>query len=401
MTKFSTGYGRTLRGRTARAGFAVLASFALATCLLASRPPRVASAIFVTPPVFTAPIQAAGLTETWTVNGWQGSVPNHITSATVTFPAGFVIPNSPTVTVTANAVACTVRTATRTDQSVVIAVTGACETSAAVGRQSITIAGVTNPTAAGTIAAAGFKLATSVDTETSASAGVVIWGITTNPTVCSTSDGLSTAGITFVSTGDGVAANTGSGRAAALLVTLSAGSLRWTPYFTGTLGAIDNAGVTAISAAASVAAGVSPGSSLAVGVGLSGATVVTVTLRVTPTTGGTAVLLGSREVTFTDSTCVAPASTQTPPPPTPTPPAATGGTFTGGTIAASGVSIVSFTGTTAQLDTAGAASKLVSVTATVGGKMITFVVGAPDFVNAEFNPAFVRGLNGVLVIVKT
>ena len=75
-------------------------------------------------------------------------------------------------------------------------------------------------------------------------------------------------------------------------------------------------------------------------------------------------------------------------------------TFSGGTIAASGVSIVSFTGTTAQLDTAGAAAKVVSVTATVGGKMLTFVVGAPDFVNAEFNAAFTSGLNGTLVIVK-
>lgn len=83
-----------------------------------------------------------------------------------------------------------------------------------------------------------------------------------------------------------------------------------------------------------------------------------------------------------------------------TPPTTTGGSFSGGTIAASGVSIVSFTGTTAQLNTAGAAAKLVSVTATVGGKMLTFVVGAPDFVNAEFNAAFPNGLSGTLVIVK-
>ena len=372
-----------------------LAEFTVAVVLLLGSSPRVASAALVVPPVFTAPIQAAGLTETWTVNGWQGSVPNHITSATVTFPAGFVIPNSPTVTVTANALACTVRTATRTDQSVVIAVTGSCETSAAVGRQSITIAGVTNPTAAGTLAAADFKVATNVDSETSATASVVIWGITTNPTVCTTTGELSTAEVTFVSTGGGVAANTGSGRAAALQVTLSAGSFRWTPFFTGTLGTIDNAGVTAASAPASVAVGVSPGSSLVVGVGLSGATVVTVTLRVTPTTGGTAVVLGSRDVTFADSTCVAPATTPTPPTP-----AGTAGAFSGGTIAASGVSIVSFTGTTAQLDTAGAAAKLVSVTATVSGKALTFVVGAPDFVNTDFNAAFPTGLSGTLVIVK-
>lgn len=86
---------------------------------------------------------------------------------------------------------------------------------------------------------------------------------------------------------------------------------------------------------------------------------------------------------------------------TPTPTPGTSGSFSGGTIAPAGVSIVSFTGTTAQLTTAGTAAKVVSVSATVNGKMITFVIGAPDFVNAEFNAAFPTGLNGTLVIVKT
>ena len=77
--------------------------------------------------------------------------------------------------------------------------------------------------------------------------------------------------------------------------------------------------------------------------------------------------------------------------------------FSGGTIAASGVSIVSFTGTTAQLDAVGAANTplIVTVSATVGGKLITFVIGAPAFVNADFNAAFPTGLNATLVIVKT
>jgi len=85
----------------------------------------------------------------------------------------------------------------------------------------------------------------------------------------------------------------------------------------------------------------------------------------------------------------------------PATPPATAGAFSGGTIAATGVSIVSFTGTAAQLNTAGAVAKVVSASATVGGKMITFVVGAPDFVNAEFNAAFPTGLTATLVIVKT
>ncbi|TAJ21614.1 MAG: hypothetical protein EPO65_01070 [Dehalococcoidia bacterium] len=76
------------------------------------------------------------------------------------------------------------------------------------------------------------------------------------------------------------------------------------------------------------------------------------------------------------------------------------GGFTG-SISPSGVSLASFTGTTAQLDTAGAAVKATSISATLGGKVLTFVVGAPSFVNTEFNTAFASGLQGTLVIVKT
>lgn len=77
--------------------------------------------------------------------------------------------------------------------------------------------------------------------------------------------------------------------------------------------------------------------------------------------------------------------------------------FAGGTIAPTGVSIVSFTGSTMQLDAAGAANtpKIVTVSATAGGKLITYVIGAPAFVNTEFNAAFPAGLNATLVIVKT
>ncbi len=84
------------------------------------------------------------------------------------------------------------------------------------------------------------------------------------------------------------------------------------------------------------------------------------------------------------------------------PPAAgAAGTFSGGTIAPAGVSIVSFTGTTAQLGTAGAAAKVLTASATINGKLLTYVVGAPSFVNAEFNAAFPTGLSSTLIIVKT
>ncbi len=79
---------------------------------------------------------------------------------------------------------------------------------------------------------------------------------------------------------------------------------------------------------------------------------------------------------------------------------ATTGTFSGGSISPSGLSIVSFTGTTAQLNSAGASAKVSAVTATTGGRMLTYVIGAPSFVNADFEAAFPSGLTGTLVIVK-
>ena len=136
--------------------------------------------------------------------------------------------------------------------------------------------------------------------------------------------------------------------------------------------------------------------------------VATTTVALTGTTGAVIASASYNEATAA-ATCAATGNKQvaisvnvgagavTPPTPGAT------GTFSGGTIAVTGVSIVSFTGSTAVLDTAGAANnpKIVTVSATVGGKMITFVIGAPAFVNAEFNAAFPTGLNGTLVIVKT
>ena len=83
-------------------------------------------------------------------------------------------------------------------------------------------------------------------------------------------------------------------------------------------------------------------------------------------------------------------------------PAAKSLTFTGGTIAPTGTSIVSFTGTPMQLDAVGAANvpKITSVSATAGGKLVTYVIGAPSFVNVEFNAAFPMGLDATMVIVK-
>lgn len=393
MARSSTGNRRKRSMWPVRAGGATLLAFSLAAVMLLVPQPQLASAAFVTPPMFTAPIQAAGLTEEWKIGGWQGSLGNHLTSATVTFPAGFVIPQTPTVTVTAGGVRCTVLRAVTANQSVVIEILGVCGSGEVPPRQSITIAGITNPTTPGTIPASGFKLATSVDGEMAAASGVVIWGMTAGPTLCTQVGGRSTGEVRFTSTAETAVANTGSGQGAVITVATSLGSFAQTPTMIGTVG-VPTVDAGAASAIITVAPSMSAGAAISVPVvaaAVSGT--ATVRVRVFPSNGGVSVLLASTEVRFVDGACVPPAVVTPPAPP------ASVGTFSG-TIAPTGVSIVSFTGTTAQLNTAGAAAKLVSVTATVGGKALTFVVGAPDFVNAEFNAAFPTGLSSTLVIVK-
>jgi len=84
-----------------------------------------------------------------------------------------------------------------------------------------------------------------------------------------------------------------------------------------------------------------------------------------------------------------------------TPPPAESGSFTG-TIAASGVSLVVFDGGTVEaLASAAADAGLVSVSLTVDGKFVVYIVGAPAFVNAAFNAAFADGIAASTpVIVK-
>lgn len=404
MIRFSPSDHRNVPRRLAPASAGALVAFALAAALLMSAPPRVASAVFTVPPTFTAPIQAAGLTETWTISGWQGSIGNHITSATVVFPTGFTVPQNPTVTITAGAVRCTVVRATTTGQSVALEIQGVCGTGEAPPRQSITIAGVTNPTTPGTNAAAGFKLSTSVDGEMSSARDVVIWSATAGPVLCVDAGGLRMGEVRFTSTASIPALNTGSGAATIVTVATTRGTFVQAPLMLGGFGTTTPIGANTTSALTTVSASLAVGAAVSVSIVAPGVTgVATVTLRTTSLTGGPSVILGSADVTFSEGVCVPPASTPapTPPAPAPTTPPAAQGVFSGGTIAASGVSLVSFTGTTAQLNAAGAALKIVSVTATVRGKFVTFVVGAPDFTNAEFNPAFPAGLNGTLVMVKT
>ncbi len=64
-----------------------------------------------------------------------------------------------------------------------------------------------------------------------------------------------------------------------------------------------------------------------------------------------------------------------------------------GDLAASGVSLVLFAGTTVDgLVQAAQAENVISVAATVDGEFVVYIVGAPAFVNAQFNTVFAGGL---------
>ena len=369
-----------------------LVSLAFAAGLVLPASPPVASATLVAAPVFTAPVQAAGMIETWTVSGWYGTSAKQMSSATVVFPDGFVLPAQPIVSVIADGRLCQTGSTTSVGLTISVNITGACWTFSAASKPWITVDGVKNPSVAGTKPAAGFKLSTSIDGEATAASDVVIWGLTAQPTTCRVTATGSVAEARFTTTNRIPAANTGQIRPLVLNATTTYGSFVESPFENGPLSAPTTSAAGMTTSFGGVAASIPASAALTASVAGPGVTgVAIVTISITSMTGGFEfVPLASAEIRFNSGQCV--------PPLTPLP--ATQGVFAGGTIAASGVSIVSFTGTTAQLSTAGAASKVVSVTAAVGGKSITFVVGAPDFANAEFNTSFPTGLSGTLVIVK-
>jgi len=71
-----------------------------------------------------------------------------------------------------------------------------------------------------------------------------------------------------------------------------------------------------------------------------------------------------------------------------------------GPVAASGVSLALFTGSRTQLQAAATSTNALTLAATVGGRMLVYVVGAPSFVNAEFEGAFPAGFNGTPIIIR-
>jgi hypothetical protein len=153
-----------------------------------------------TPPVtglsgvtFSGSSMSGGATNTtWTV-GFTTSDPNGElvpgNSISVTFPAGFAIPPNPTVTLGLTFVGCTANpaaTAVTVGTTVIITLGAGC-TLAHSTSATVTIAGITNPTA-GTYAHTSFLVSTSADTAASSAADVVITGTTITNT-CSPGTG--------------------------------------------------------------------------------------------------------------------------------------------------------------------------------------------------------------------
>ncbi|RLT40575.1 MAG: hypothetical protein DWI58_10595, partial [Chloroflexi bacterium] len=167
---------------------------------------RTASATGEAAPVtlFTtrAPIQAAGLVETYTV-GFRTAADGDILAGgtiTTTWPAGFVIPAVPVCTVGANFVGAALTCATV--GQVVTATLGVGTTVADATAVTFTIAGITNPATAQVFAVgAGPGIVTSGNTTAVASlVAMTIWTTTATKTPTSgTADGAGSVTVTFTS----------------------------------------------------------------------------------------------------------------------------------------------------------------------------------------------------------
>ena len=163
--------GRILKfiRKTAWYGIPVTLAAIMAVAVLFTAPAQKAeanSALTSGVPVFSAPTQIAGKVETWTVTfTLDGSSDDDLASGDaviVTFPAGFVIPAVPVVALTGAGwvgAGCIDANTTGATVGQVVTVTsgGVCifddSNSTAA---NLTIAGITNPTAAASVAAAGF-----------------------------------------------------------------------------------------------------------------------------------------------------------------------------------------------------------------------------------------------------
>lgn len=264
----------------------------LAVTLLVTGPAKVAHATPVTAVAPTAPIHAAGLTETWTV-GYTASAVTGITTGAVTFPAGFVVPQGTIAgaTATGAGAACTTVVATGAAQVVSFTMTSCAQAVAATN--NFTIPGVKNPTATG--ATANFNVVTSVDAD-GATATAVIWGATVTRSPASIpADGASNSLISI--TPSHVTTNTGGG-----LVTITTTNGK---FLTVPAPAIGGLFATALTVSAD---GLTASGAVDAATAVTAATVTlqapttagsaTISVRTTPAGGGAAILMAQGSVTF-------------------------------------------------------------------------------------------------------
>lgn len=296
-------------------GSAVAASLVLAVALLLSGPAHKASAV-ITAVAFSAPEQAASLTETWTASFITGST-TPLTTITVAYPTTFVTPATMTgVTVTGGTMGAGCVPSSVTSNGVgLITITvpgGAPCTPTAIETITLVIPAVTNGSAlmyTGAIvptATAGFSIGTNADAAVAKAAATGIFNLTAtkSPTTSVAADGASTVSVTFTSSNTATLSNTGSGGVLVYTVTTDVGVFPSTPTTTGVgFGApvavttpvqtVSTNSTASMTAAATlsviVRAPTSPGTS-------------TVIFRATPANGGQAVIEGSTQITWIAAT---------------------------------------------------------------------------------------------------
>ena len=160
-----------------------------------------ASAVAIGTPAFT-PTNAAsavgGATSaSYTVTATTVTAPTGTGNFVITFPIGYTVPAVPTVTTTTNTTipatcvltGATTGTAVTAPQVVTVTLSGTCSPTAGV--TTLVVAGVTNP-AAGIIAAAGFHLSSSAETDAPATVAVTLGTPLVAPTVAGNGTGAAT-----------------------------------------------------------------------------------------------------------------------------------------------------------------------------------------------------------------
>ena len=294
-----------------------LAAMMAVALLLAGPAEKAEAASSITGGTWTAPLQLAGLTETYTIAATatetvaaEGDLAAGDT-LTVTFPAGFTPPSDGgTFTPTGAGWATCGGTTATAAQVVTITLTdsgGTCAVDTSAGGViDFTLSGVKND-GAGTKAAAGFTLGiTSVASPTdpagvAASADVEIVGLTLSGAPTSIpADGASNTLISI--TPSAAAANTGGGL---ITLTTTNGKILTTPATTAgdLFSAAPNVsldGLTASQSAVITYAGVTAATVTLQAPAASGS--ATVTVRATPAGGGSSVLMGQITITFTTAT---------------------------------------------------------------------------------------------------